>query len=290
MTRIVCENLQVITNGRHLLGPITGEFNQARIGIIGANGSGKSTLLRVLMGLISPTKGSITISARDSLSGSWSGSRDDSREDSRNDSWIHSPNDSQTDSPNNLQNASPRKISRTKGRRTAPSARDAPRDEFGMLFSNPDTQLLMPTVQEDIELSRTVTRRRRGHSAIPDAVASAISAILSTIPPDQAISSLSAGEKQLVALASTLTAAPQVLLCDEPCAHLDLPWRMFVYDLLLSCPVNTIVATHDLELAARMDRVIVLQAGAIHFDGSPREAIDAYRELAVEHSARLARA
>lgn len=286
MTRIVCENLQVITNGRHLLGPITGEFNQARIGIIGANGSGKSTLLRVLMGLISPTKGSITISARDSLSGSWSGSRDDSREDSRedsrNDSWIHSPN--------NPQNASPRQISRRMGRRTAPSARDAPRNEFGMLFSNPDTQLLMPTVQEDIELSRTVTRRRHGHSAIPDAVASAISAILSTIPPDQAISSLSAGEKQLVALASTLTAAPQVLLCDEPCAHLDLPWRMFVYDLLLSCPVNTIVATHDLELAARMDRVIVLQAGVIHFDGSPREAIDAYRELAVEHSARLARA
>lgn len=173
---------------------------------------------------------------------------------------------------------------------SANGAHGVVRPQCGMMFSNPDIQLLMPTVQEDIDLSHRVRRKRKNQTPLGLAESKAIATILHRIPPEQAISALSAGEKQLVALASTLATAPQTILCDEPGAHLDLPWKSFVYDLLLASPVKLIVATHDLELAARMDRVLVLDSGRAIFDGPPKHAIDAYRNIAAQHLGRLAHA
>lgn len=263
MTPIVLTDLLVEADGRRLLGPISCTLDEMRIGIIGANGSGKTTLLRTLMGLTVPSAGVVEVAA------------DGAPAAVRRNGLFRRTNRSGT-----------AHSSRTSTTRPAESS--GVRSGFGMLFSNPDIQLLMPTVAEDIQLSRNSSQRSGGSSGLGLGGESLLAAISNKIAPERAITTLSAGEKQLVALASTLAAEPNTLVCDEPGAHLDLGWRLFVHDLLLECPQRLIIATHDLDLAARLDRVIVLESGGVYCDSDAATAISAYRELAARHVRQLA--
>lgn len=150
----------------------------------------------------------------------------------------------------------------------------------GFIFANPQAQLIMPVVGEDIafslrrRISSAAQRRQRSRE------------ILDTMGlgdrEDSSIYELSSGERQKVALAGVLAAEPELVLADEPTTLLDLRSTVEFTELLMGLSAPMIVATHDLSLAARAERVLVFEAGRVLFDGPPETAIPHYRKIAAE--------
>jgi biotin transport system ATP-binding protein len=159
------------------------------------------------------------------------------------------------------------------------TARDgrAVRRRVGFVFTDPDAQLVMPTAVEDVALSLrriglpAAERAARAHEIL----ARFGLAGHAEVP----VHSLSGGQKQLLALACVLATEPAVLVCDEPTTLLDLRWRRVVDELLDGLDQQVLQVTHDLDAAARAERVLVVDAGAVVFDGDPGTAVDAYRAL-----------
>jgi biotin transport system ATP-binding protein len=151
------------------------------------------------------------------------------------------------------------------------------RRQVGFVFTDPLSQLVMPTGREDVELSlrrsvRNGKERRRLAEAALDRFG-----LLGLA--DQSIYELSGGERQLMALAAVLAVDPSVLVLDEPSTLLDLRNRELLRRTLSGLEQQIIMSTHDLELALGMDRVLVVEAGRIVFDGAPAAAVDMYRAL-----------
>ena len=148
------------------------------------------------------------------------------------------------------------------------------RDRVGFVFTNPDAQILMPTVAEDVALSL------RGAGLPRAAVAARVTAELERYGlsdrAEQPAYSLSGGQKQLLALVSVLIREPALVVADEPTTLLDLGNARRIGDLLLGLPQQVVLVTHDLDLARRCDRVVVVADGAVAYDGAPHEAVDAY--------------
>ncbi len=153
----------------------------------------------------------------------------------------------------------------------------AVRREVGFVFTDPLSQLVMPTGREDVELS---LRRPVRNGADRRRLAEAALERLGLLPlTDQSIYELSGGERQLMALAAVLAVSPTVLVLDEPSTLLDLRNRELLRRTLSSLDQQIVMSTHDLDLALEMDRVLVVEAGRVMFDGSPVAAVDAYRAL-----------
>ena len=153
----------------------------------------------------------------------------------------------------------------------------AVRQQVGFVFTDPLSQLVMPTGREDVELSlrRSVRngaqRREKADSALDR---------FGLLPlADQSIYELSGGERQLMALAAVLAVNPSVLVLDEPSTLLDLRNRELLRRTLSGLEQQIVMSTHDLDLALDMDRVLVIEAGRVVFDGSPADAVEAYRAL-----------
>lgn len=153
----------------------------------------------------------------------------------------------------------------------------AVRSRVGFVFTDPDAQLVMPTAVEDVGLSL----RRTVHDA--DERAARAREVLARFGlADQVhtpVHALSGGQKQLLALAGVLATDPEVLICDEPTTLLDLRWRRVIDDLLDGVAAQVLHVTHDLEAAARADRVLVLDSARVVVDAAPDDAITAYRDL-----------
>jgi biotin transport system ATP-binding protein len=154
------------------------------------------------------------------------------------------------------------------------------RRNVGFVFTDPLSQLVMPTGREDVELSlrRSVRnapeRRRQAESALERFGLLGLA--------DQSIYELSGGERQLMALAAVLAVHPTVLVLDEPSTLLDLRNRELLRRTLSGLEQQVLMSTHDLELALDMDRVLVVEAGNVVFDGPPAQAVDCYRTLCAE--------
>lgn len=151
--------------------------------------------------------------------------------------------------------------------------RAALRRRVGFVFTDPDAQILMPTPAEDLALSL------RG---LPKAeVAARVRHVLEmhglADHADVPASSLSGGQKQMLALASVLIAEPHLVVADEPTTLLDLRNARRIGDLLLAQPTQMLVVTHDLELAARCDVAVLFEGGRIAASGDPRSVIETYR-------------
>ena len=96
---------------------------------------------------------------------------------------------------------------------------------------------------------------------------------------DQSVHDLSGGERHIVALTSVLAADPVIVVADEPTTLLDLRNRTLIQRALSEVGQQVIVATHDLEIAADADRVLVVDEGRVVADGAPGPTIATYLEL-----------
>ncbi|MGO3146779.1 MAG: energy-coupling factor ABC transporter ATP-binding protein [Leucobacter sp.] len=156
----------------------------------------------------------------------------------------------------------------------------AVRRKVGFVFTDPAAQLIMPTVSEDVELSlrkQHPDTKRRHEAAQTTLTRFGLEALA-----ERSVHTLSGGQKQLLAIATVLSTEPEILVADEPTTLLDLRNSARIGDLLLSLPQQVIVVTHDLELAARFDRTLVIENGAVVFDGAPLKATEHYRAIAAQ--------
>ena len=151
------------------------------------------------------------------------------------------------------------------------------RRRVGFVFTDPDAQIVMPTVQEDVAFG--LKRRGLTSAELADRVARALADFGLAELADSPAHSLSGGEKQLLALCSVLVTEPAVLVLDEPTTLLDLRNAHRIGALLDSLAQQVVLVTHHLELLAAYDRVLVFDEGRLVCDDSPAAAIDVYRRL-----------
>jgi biotin transport system ATP-binding protein len=151
------------------------------------------------------------------------------------------------------------------------------RRRVGFLFTDPDAQIVMPTVAEDVAFSL----RRKGLSGeeITHRVREVLSRYGLAEHADHPAHHLSGGQKQLLALCSVMVLEPDILVMDEPTTLLDLRHSRQVAGVLRDLPQQVVVISHDLALLADFDRVLVLDQGRIVADAEPGAAIEHYRKL-----------
>jgi biotin transport system ATP-binding protein len=151
------------------------------------------------------------------------------------------------------------------------------RRRVGFCFTNPDAQIVMPTVQEDVAFGL----RRRGLSRedVRARVAQVLDRFGLDSHADHPAHLLSGGQKQLLALASVLVTEPSVIVLDEPTTLLDLRNARLVADHLARLEQQVVMVTHHLELLHGFDRVLVFDDARLVHDGPPDDAVAHYRRL-----------
>ena len=150
------------------------------------------------------------------------------------------------------------------------------RGRVGFCFTDPDSQIVMPTVAEDIGFGL----RRRGltKGEIADRVDAAMAAHGLAGRGDHPAHLLSGGQKQLLALAAVLVTEPDLLVMDEPTTLLDVRNARRVADRVRELPQQVVLVTHHLDLLEDFDRVLVFDDSRLVHDGTPADSIAAYLE------------
>ena len=146
------------------------------------------------------------------------------------------------------------------------------RRRVGVVFQDPDDQLFMPTVAEDVAFGP----RNLG---LPEAeVALRVAAALEQVGmaefADRPPHHLSFGQRRRVAVATVLSMDPEILVLDEPSSNLDPAGRRELAEVLQALPVTLLMVTHDLPYALQLcPRSVVLDGGAVVADGPTRELL-----------------
>ncbi|MBD7939180.1 energy-coupling factor ABC transporter ATP-binding protein [Cytobacillus sp. Sa5YUA1] len=155
------------------------------------------------------------------------------------------------------------------------------RDKIGMVFQNPDNQFVGTTVQDDVAfgLENHGIEREEMIKRVHDALESVkMEEFL-----DQEPHHLSGGQKQRVAIAGVLALRPNIIVLDEATSMLDPRGREEVLEtirqLKASQEMTVISITHDLEEAAKADRMIVMNKGQLYREGSPEDIFQLDEEL-----------
>lgn len=158
------------------------------------------------------------------------------------------------------------------------------RNFVGLVFQNPDDQLFMPTVWEDVAFG-PMNQGLKGTDLKIRVSEALVSVGLDVTKYAERLShNLSGGEKKRVAIAGVLAMQPQVLVFDEPSAQLDPRSRRQLIQLLQTLPETQLIATHDLDLVLELcDRTIVLSEGKIAYDGNTKKVLS-NREFLLAHS------
>ena len=151
------------------------------------------------------------------------------------------------------------------------------RRKVAFVFSDPDAQIVMPTVAEDVAFS--LRRHGLGKEEVADRVCEVLTRFGLGGHTDHPAHLLSSGQKQLLALASVLVTEPEVLVCDEPTTLLDLRNSRQVAGLLAGLPQRVVLVTHDLELVQGWQRVLVINEGRVVADGPAAQSIRHYQAL-----------
>ena len=144
----------------------------------------------------------------------------------------------------------------------------------GILFQNPDHQIIFPTVLEELSFGLTQQGQRKA-----EAMQNATKILQQFDRLDWAertIATLSQGQRHLVCLLSVLAMAPPLLVLDEPFAGLDLPTKTYLQNLLDGLDQSVLHITHDLQALAEYERVIWLEKGQVVGDGFPKHIIPAF--------------
>jgi cobalt/nickel transport system ATP-binding protein len=146
------------------------------------------------------------------------------------------------------------------------------RARVGLVFQNPDDQLFSPTVHEDVAYG--LVYQGQPPEIVEEAVQQALTAMGMSSYGDRNPYHLSSGEKKRAAIATVLSMQPQVLALDEPTAGLDPRSRRELIDLLIELPHTSFIATHDLDMVARIaTRVVVLELGSVAANGPATEIL-----------------
>ena len=231
---------------RRILKDVSLQFTAKRTAVLGLNGSGKSTLLGLFNGLTHPDEGIVRVNGVDTLEAPSRGSK-------------------------------------------GASSRAGSQGAFegvGMLFAQPEAQLIMPTVAEDIDLSLRRAAAVEGSALSGEQRLERIRELLRERGlehlENQSVFTLSGGEKQLVALTSVLAARPQILLLDEPTTLLDLRNRARLLKHLESLDQMLVLSTHDLDLAASCDEAVIIHDGRLLAQGDAVQLVQQYRTWCAE--------
>jgi biotin transport system ATP-binding protein len=153
----------------------------------------------------------------------------------------------------------------------------AVRRRVGFVFSDPEAQIVMPTVAEDVSFS--LRRHKLSRAERAERVSQTLARFGLLPLRDQPAHLLSSGEKQLLALASVLVTDPSVLVCDEPTTLLDLRRSREVVALLNGLDLQVVLVTHHLDLVADWPRVLVVDQGRVVVDAPGPRAVAEYRAL-----------
>lgn len=231
---------------RRILKDVSLRFTAKRTAVLGLNGSGKSTLLGLFNGLTHPDEGIVRVNGVDTLE-------------------------------------APSRGSKGAGSHTGSQGAF---EGVGMLFAQPEAQLIMPTVAEDIDLSLRRAAAVEGSVLSGEQRRERIRELLRERGierlVDQSVFTLSGGEKQLVALTSVLAARPQILLLDEPTTLLDLRNRARLLKHLESLDQMLVLSTHDLDLAASCDEAVIIHDGRLLAQGDAAQMVQQYRTWCTE--------
>lgn len=145
---------------------------------------------------------------------------------------------------------------------------------LGILFQNPDHQILMPTVAEELAFGL----RQMGRAEAEGMARAALRAEGRGHWADQPVSTLSHGQKQWLCLMSVLLMNPATILLDEPFAALDLPTEARLTRRLAALPQRLITISHAPAAVAGCDRVIWLEGGRVLADGPAAPVLAAFTE------------
>ena len=161
------------------------------------------------------------------------------------------------------------------------------RKSAGMVFQNPDNQLVATIVEEDVAFGpenlgvpQPELRKR-----VDDALAAVNMSEFARSSPHK----LSGGQKQRIAIAGVLAMQPEIMIMDEPTAMLDPMGRREVINTVMRLNreqgITVVLITHFMEEAALADRLIIMHEGRINLEGAPRDVliqIDKPKELSLE--------
>ncbi|MBI5444338.1 MAG: ABC transporter ATP-binding protein [Deltaproteobacteria bacterium] len=148
------------------------------------------------------------------------------------------------------------------------------RKTVGMVFQDPDDQLFMPTVSEDVAFGplNLGLPPEEVETRVTEALGRVDALRLKDRPPYK----LSGGEKRAVAIATVLAMSPSILVMDEPTSNLDPRARRHLIELLGTFHHTKIIATHDLDMVLDLcDRTIVMRDGRVTADGP---TLDIFRD------------
>jgi cobalt/nickel transport system ATP-binding protein len=139
------------------------------------------------------------------------------------------------------------------------------RRRVGIVFQDPDDQLFMPTVADDVAFGPANLGLRGG--ALAERVDEALAAVGMSAHRDRAPHHLSFGQRRRVAVATVLAMRPSLLVLDEPSSNLDPASRRELAEILTSLPVTMLMVTHDLPYAMQLcERSVILDDGAVVAD------------------------
>ncbi|MEI3262792.1 MAG: energy-coupling factor transporter ATPase [Flavonifractor plautii] len=154
------------------------------------------------------------------------------------------------------------------------------RRTVGMVFQNPDNQIVANVVEEDVAFAPE-------NLGVPPAIRRRVDDALKAVGMyeyrEHAPHLLSGGQKQRVAIAGVIAMAPRCIVLDEPTAMLDPIGRAEVMktirELNRSSGVTVVLITHHMDEAAQADRLVVMAKGRVVADGTPREVFQRVEEL-----------
>ena len=159
------------------------------------------------------------------------------------------------------------------------------RRRVGIVFQDPDDQLFMPTVRDDVAFGPTNLGLQGDELAAR--TVEALDAVGMAHAAERAPHHLSFGERRRVALATVLAMRPDVLVLDEPSSNLDPVARRELAEIVLGLDVTTIMVTHDLPYALQLcPRAVILDGGRLVADG-PTGDVMADRDVMAAHRLEL---
>ena len=154
--------------------------------------------------------------------------------------------------------------------------RRAALSSVGILFQNPDHQIIFPTVAE--ELAFGLSQMGMDKRKVTDKVAQTLASFNKQTWTDAAVHQLSQGQRQLVCLMAIIAMAPKVIILDEPFSGLDIPTAMHLERMLARTQAALVHITHDPRAVAGYDHAVWIEGGKIALQGTVADVVPAFTQ------------